>query len=63
MIKVDVKRKYLHIEKYADGTLYVYADNKRRNSKVVKLKDMDNECRMNGCDIVVPLKDFLIVKE
>lgn len=63
MIKIDVLRKYLHIEKYADGTLYVYADNKKRHSKLVRLKDMDNECRMDSCDIAVPLADFLEVKQ
>ena len=41
-----MKRKYLHIETI-DGSLYVYADDKRHSGdKLVTLDEMDDECDM-----------------
>lgn len=66
IIKVDVKRKYLHFERHQDGSVYVYASDKTHNGKKVTLEEMDNECSMNvgdGFHLIVPLADFLTVKE
>lgn len=66
MIKIDVSRKYLHFERFRDGKVYIYADDKTWNGQQITLKEMDNECYMNVGDsfhLVIPLADFLTVKE
>lgn len=65
MIKIDVRRKYLHFERYRDGSVYIYASDKQHGGKKVTLKQMDSECSMDVGDsfhLIVPLKDFLEVK-
>lgn len=61
MIKIDTKRRYIHIER-TDGCLYIYSDNNRWGHRVVTLQEMDEECLMSGSDnfkLAIRLEDFI----
>lgn len=62
VIKIGPIRKYLHVERHKDGTLYIYADNRVWDGNPVTLRSMDNECNMEVGDtfnIYIPLEDFI----
>lgn len=64
ILKVQSKRKYLHIEVDVNGSLYVYADDRKwKGSQTKTLKDLDEGCQMGHNRITIPLDDFISIVE
>jgi hypothetical protein len=47
---------YLHVQRYPDGELFVFADNRKR-FKLKTLQDLNEECYVSG-NISIPITSF-----
>lgn len=60
-ITVSPISKYLHIEA-TNGQLYIYRSDRKFDSKLITVKEMDMECLMENTRVCLKLEDFLEVK-